>query len=158
MAKISAERNGKMEVGPRRSERLRKTEPQSKRLQHKVAQIKEKSERLALLELDFVLEKERQDDASESEEEPEKPRRRGERASSRQAKKRRSRRFTFRELAELVSAEGTPNFFSCEVGPSMWPKRLRCHCLKWARYKCPRCLGPFCSLECQKAHKEVLCK
>ena len=23
------------------------------------------------------------------------------------------------------------------------------------RYKCPRCLGPFCSLECQKAHKEV---
>ena len=26
---------------------------------------------------------------------------------------------------------------------------------KSGRYKCPRCFGPFCSLECQKVHKEV---
>lgn len=156
MAKSAVER---MEVGLRRSERLRQTAPQSKR--RKSGQTKEKSEteRLTLLELDFEKELTYQKD--ESEESRSKPRREKARSAirgGRRAKTRPSRRFTFKELELELASEAEPNFFSCEVGPSMWPKRLRCHCLKWARYKCPRCLGPFCSLECQKAHSEVLCR
>eukprot|EP00438_Fugacium_kawagutii_P018689 Skav217894 [mRNA] locus=scaffold67:401119:401535:+ [translate_table: standard] len=138
-----------MEVGLRRSERLRQTAPESKR--RKSGQTKEKSltERLTLLELDFEKELPQKDDSEESQ----KPRR-----PSLRRGKARPRRFTFKELEMELASEAEPNFFSCEVGPSMWPKRLRCHCLKWARYKCPRCSGPFCSLECQKAHSEVLCR
>jgi len=34
-------------------------------------------------------------------------------------------------------------------------KKACCVCLEWAsKYKCPRCRKPFCSVKCNKVHKE----
>ncbi|CAE7933052.1 PPC6-7 [Symbiodinium sp. KB8] len=69
-------------------------------------------------------------------------------------------RYEFEDIFQRVLAEEQAvNFFTCEVGASSLPKRPLCACcLRLGRYMCLRCKGSFCSLRCQRMHKEALCR
>ncbi|CAE7420260.1 unnamed protein product [Symbiodinium pilosum] len=78
-------------------------------------------------------------------------------------------RYDFQDLVHRVLAEEPAvNFFSCEVGAPVLPKQPLCACcLRLGRYvivqleilyKCPRCKSSFCSVRCQRTHKEALCR
>ncbi|CAJ1377351.1 unnamed protein product [Effrenium voratum] len=135
----------------RRSERLRQV-PRPPRQGLQGLKGLKGSERLQLLETDFAVADPL--DASDGEAEKRK-RRQGAESQALIGPKR--RRFLFQELASR--AEEGPNFFTCEATASTLPRRFFCpSCLKLARYKCPQCCGAFCSLGCQKLHKEVLCR
>jgi len=67
-------------------------------------------------------------------------------------------------LKKLIKEEGLDepskfiNFVNCKSKPSLYPKKKFCSiCGNFAKYHCPRCGEPYCSLKCHKTHKEVLC-